>query len=83
MSAGERRRIAVARALVQVRVGGASIALLDEPTAGLDEARERVVVDSLRRLDATVIVVSHRPATIAAADAVVELGTRAEAVAVS
>lgn len=74
VSAGERRRIAVARALLRVRVGGARLLLLDEPTAGLDADRESVVLASLRRLGVTVIVVAHRPETIAAADRELHLG---------
>lgn len=73
LSAGEKRRLAVARALVRVRHGGARIVLLDEPTAGLDARREAEVLTALRGLDATVVVVSHRPDTIRAADRVIDL----------
>jgi ATP-binding cassette, subfamily C, bacterial CydD len=75
ISAGERRRLAVARAVVRVRVGGARLLLLDEPTAGLDADREERVLTTLRDLDATVIVVTHRPETILAADRVLRLET--------
>jgi len=73
VSAGERRRIAVARAVFRARRGAASLVLLDEPTAGLDAEREEQVVATLRSLGVTVIVVSHRPATLAAADRIVTL----------
>ena len=73
VSAGERRRIAVARAVLRVRIGGATLVLLDEPTAGLDAEREDAVLSTLRSLGATVVVVSHRPSTLAAADRVVTL----------
>ncbi|MDR2619985.1 MAG: thiol reductant ABC exporter subunit CydD, partial [Propionibacteriaceae bacterium] len=36
LSAGERRRVALARAVLRVRCGGAGVLVLDEPTAGLD-----------------------------------------------
>ena len=77
VSAGERRRIAVARALLRVRLAGANLVLLDEPTAGLDSAREAAVLASLAALDATVVVVAHRPETINAATRVIELSTPA------
>lgn len=76
ISAGERRRIAIARALLRVRTGGADLVLLDEPTAGLDAARENTVLISLRALQVTVVVVAHRPETIAAADRAIRLTTR-------
>jgi len=73
VSAGERRRIAVARAVLRARRGQAGLVLLDEPTAGLDAEREEQVVGTLRSLGVTVVVVSHRPATLAAADRIVTL----------
>lgn len=75
VSAGERRRIAVARAFLRVRVGGANLVLLDEPTAGLDDDREALVLDSLATLDATIVVVAHRQATITAATRVITMKT--------
>lgn len=65
LSGGERRRLALARALLR----RASWLLLDEPTEGLDAATEREVVAALeRRLERTgqgLILVSHRPAPLA------------------
>ncbi|MBM9462798.1 thiol reductant ABC exporter subunit CydD [Aeromicrobium sp. YIM 150415] len=80
LSAGERRRLAVARALLRVRETGAWLVLLDEPTAGLDAAHEAALIAAIRGLGATVLAVAHRPETIAAADRVVTI-TPAEAVA--
>jgi ABC-type transport system involved in cytochrome bd biosynthesis fused ATPase/permease subunit len=73
LSAGQRRRIALARALLP----GRPVLILDEPTAGLDADREAIVIESLRRYAAVghaVLAVSHRPAVIAAADTQVDLG---------
>lgn len=72
LSAGERRRVGLARALVR----NAALVLLDEPTAGLDDATENDVLASLREeadRGAAVVLVSHRPAALAIADRVVTL----------
>ncbi|MRK01209.1 thiol reductant ABC exporter subunit CydD [Aeromicrobium sp. S22] len=76
VSAGERRRIAVARAVLRVRRGSAHLVLLDEPTAGLDPEREAAVLRTVRSLGVTVVVVAHRPETIAAADRELQLTSR-------
>jgi len=71
LSAGERQRLALARAFVR----DAPILLLDEPTASLDNETEADVLSSIRRLveGRTALVVAHRPALAALADRVVEL----------
>lgn len=76
ISAGELRRLAVARAVLRVRRGNARLVLLDEPTAGLDAVRETAVLRTLRDLGVTVIVVAHRPETIAVADREIRLNRR-------
>ena len=75
LSAGEIRRVALARALLRIDCGGGQllVLVLDEPTAGLDADAELAVVDELRGLGVSALVVSHRPAVLAAADRVVEL----------
>ncbi|WP_093655529.1 thiol reductant ABC exporter subunit CydD [Streptomyces wuyuanensis] len=71
LSAGQRQRIALARAFLADR----PLLLLDEPTAALDGETEAGVVDAVRRLarGRTVLLVVHRPALLSVADRVVEL----------
>lgn len=72
LSAGERRRVAMARALLRLQHGG-ELLILDEPTAGLDADTEAAVLATVRASGVGAIVVTHRPAVLAAADRVVEL----------
>jgi putative ABC transport system ATP-binding protein len=59
LSGGEAQRVAIARALAN----HPRIILADEPTAPLDSARARIVMDLLRRIaveqNAAIIVVTH------------------------
>lgn len=67
LSTGQQRRIALARALVR----DTPVLLLDEPTAGLDTTTEATVLHHLRAAaarGAIVLVVTHRPAALTAAD---------------
>lgn len=72
LSGGERRRVALARALLRIRTG-ARLLVLDEPTAGLDSDSENAVIDAVRRSGAAALVVTHRGAVVDRADRVIEL----------
>ena len=78
LSAGELRRLALARAWLRVRHGGARLLILDEPTAGLDEDTELDALDTIRRLEVTALLVSHRPAVLAEADRVIHISALKE-----
>jgi ABC-type transport system involved in cytochrome bd biosynthesis fused ATPase/permease subunit len=74
LSAGELRRVALARAWLRIRYSMGRLMLLDEPTAGLDDGTELDAIAMIKDLGVTAIVVSHRPAVLAAADHVVSIG---------
>jgi ABC-type multidrug transport system fused ATPase/permease subunit len=71
LSGGQRQRIALARALVK----DPPILILDEPTAMFDPEGEEAFVRSAREALAgrTVILITHRPASLALADSIVRL----------
>jgi ATP-binding cassette subfamily C protein CydC len=71
VSGGERRRLAVARALV----AGGPILILDEPTGGLDAPlADRLLTDVLAAAGTrSVLLITHRASEAASCDAVVTL----------
>ncbi|RAX15206.1 thiol reductant ABC exporter subunit CydD [Pseudarthrobacter sp. AG30] len=81
LSPGELRRVALARGLARIDAG-ASILLLDEPTAHLDDASAAVVEDAIRRLrgQVTVILVAHNHRTRHLADQLVPVAGPGQAV---
>ncbi len=71
LSAGERQRISLARALLR----HPSVLILDEPTSALDSETEKLVASNLRGAleGCTFIVITHRPALAELADAVISI----------
>ena len=71
ISQGQRQRLSLARALARP----ASLVLLDEPTAALDEPTEQRVLAGIARAvrGRTVVLVTHRPGPLALADQVIAL----------
>lgn len=73
LSGGERQRVSIARAFLK----RARIVLIDEASSALDPENEIAVSQAIANLagdpDRTVIVIAHRPSTLAAADQVIVL----------
>lgn len=66
LSGGQKQRIAIARAILK----DAPVILLDEATSALDNESERLVNEALKQMKnkKTVVMIAHRPSTIALAD---------------
>jgi len=89
LSVGEKQRVSIARALLK----NAPILILDEATASVDTATEKLIQEALERLMAnrTSFVIAHRLSTIRRADQIlvmqhgriVERGTHEELLALS
>jgi ABC-type multidrug transport system fused ATPase/permease subunit len=71
LSVGEKQRISIARALLK----DAPILILDEATASVDTATERLIQEALKRLmsNRTSFVIAHRLGTIRDADLIAVL----------
>lgn len=71
LSGGERQRLGLARAFLH----DAPFVLLDEPTSNLDALNEGAVLKALdaQRGKRTVLLISHRPSSLAIADEVISL----------
>lgn len=74
LSVGQTHRLELTRALAR----GARLVVLDEPTAHLAPQDEDLIIMAMRALadsGAAVVVIAHRPATLAAADVVLQVAT--------
>ena len=71
LSGGQRQRIAIARALLRDGV----VLILDEPSTGLDAGATARLVDTLREYarQRSVVVITHDPLLVAAADRMIHL----------
>jgi len=72
LSGGQRQRIGLARAVY----GNPALVVLDEPNANLDDAGETALARTVHELKAkgrTVLLITHRPSAVAAADRIVLL----------
>ncbi len=69
VSGGQRKCIAVARALVTEP----NILILDEPTGGTDQTTERIIIESLKEFieGRTLVVITHRNSLLALVDRIV------------
>lgn len=77
LSGGQAQRVAIARALYRTWRNDARVLVLDEPSSALDTDTEMLVADALRseaNAGRAVLLVSHRPALISAADRQVQIG---------
>ncbi|NLG97961.1 MAG: thiol reductant ABC exporter subunit CydC [Chloroflexi bacterium] len=93
LSGGERQRVAVARALLKISVlkSSGALLLLDEPTANLDAANERILLETLREVSEgrSLIHITHRLVGLESMDEilvlqagrVIERGTHAQLLA--
>ncbi len=73
LSGGEKQRIAIARAIIR----NAPVIILDEATSALDNESEALVQDAIKALKGgrTILMIAHRPSSIAAADTIIRVGS--------
>jgi ATP-binding cassette subfamily B protein len=67
LSGGQRQRIAIARALIRKP----RLLVLDDATSAVDPAVESEILQGLRELDTTVVIVAYRRSSIVLADEVI------------
>ena len=72
LSGGERQRLSLARALLRKP----RLLILDEATSALDYANEEKIFDAIARLHGgmTIVIITHRLATVESADRVYRIG---------
>jgi len=72
LSGGQRQRIGLARALYN----NPQVLILDEATSALDHMTEKMVMDTIHKLQGTltIITIAHRLTTLERCDKIVELG---------
>jgi ABC-type multidrug transport system fused ATPase/permease subunit len=71
LSGGQRQRILIARALYH----NPEVLIFDEATSALDQETEQAILDAIRNLahQKTILLVSHKPATLQWCDAILEV----------
>jgi ABC-type bacteriocin/lantibiotic exporter with double-glycine peptidase domain len=69
LSGGQRQRLLIARAIVS----RPRILFLDEATSALDNPTQRLVAESIRKLNASRLVIAHRLSTVTEADRIIVL----------
>lgn len=67
LSGGQRQRVAIARALIRQP----RLLVLDDATSAVDPAVESAILEGLRQLDTTVVIVAYRRSSIVMADEVI------------
>lgn len=67
LSGGQRQRVAIARALIRQP----RLLVLDDATSAVDPAVEGAILEGLRQLDTTVVIVAYRRSSIVLADLVI------------
>ena len=78
LSGGEKQRIAIARAIIR----NSPVIILDEATSALDNESESLIQEAIKNLKGgrTILMIAHRPSSIAAADTVIRIGGRCESI---